>query len=91
MDFLDITLIVILAIAIVEGVYILVKTQRKKQMDESSPEEYLLRIHILDAIRLGFGFMIGSFIFLLVLFIFLIVLQALRIPLPSLPFFLSAP
>ncbi len=92
MDILTIALAVIIVIAIAEAIYIIVKTQRKKMFEgENKLDEFLLRIHIVDAIRLGFGFIVGVFIFLLILSFLLFVLQTLRIPWSSLPFFLPAP
>lgn len=87
MDYLNIALIAILGIAIVEAIYIIIKTQKKKLLEsEHKPDEVFLKIELIDAIRFGLGFMFGALIFLLIILIMFYAINFLRIPLPKLPF-----
>ncbi|MEM2918283.1 MAG: hypothetical protein QXY62_02140 [Candidatus Altiarchaeota archaeon] len=87
MEYLSIALIAILGIAIVEAIYIIIKTQKRKIFEsEHKPEEVFLKIELVDAIRFGFGFMLGALIFLLILLMIAYAMNFLRIPLPKLPF-----
>ena len=85
MDWVKISLLIILAIAIIEGLYILIKTQRRRILSnelERNNDETFIRIQILDAIRLGFGFTLGFLFSILLLFLILYILKLLHITLP---------
>jgi hypothetical protein len=88
-DWFNIALLVILIIAILEGIYLLLKSLKRRRVGEGefeisrSENEIVMRMRMQDSIKHGFGFTLGVLIFLLLLFFTLFILQRIGLQIPQ--------
>lgn len=87
MDWVTVALGIIVIIGILEGIYLLIKSRREGIMFGEEEGYRKIRIKIWDALKLGFGFTLGMFIFLGLMVVLFMLLQRIGFPLslPELP------
>ncbi len=85
MDLVDLALAIILGIGMLEGLYLLIKSRKVAVFDDEEKGEQLIRVKVWDAMRLGFGFMLGVLLFMILFWVATTILGRVGLALPELP------